>query len=301
MANRCEVEDWGVFFMGRAVVYQFDKAVEITYTEVGNYDGMNHQNAGRKKGQAGKDTSEENTKIRLMRAKKTIRRYILANNLHYHWTFTFNDSYIETARSEERADSYFHGFIKRLRYYIPDLKYVAVREYQKENDRYAIHYHVAINKFFPHKQMWAIWSNTTQQKVKTESTGFCWVTPHKTNFAVVTYLSKYLADEQENEHWETQEGNTKKTYLNSKGMVNSVERCKMKLVVWDDKTQKDFLNLIESYKSQGQQLWDIIIDMTYYRYDPVNGMPIKRTNIVNSIFISLEHKGEHSEPKLLVI
>lgn len=92
----------------------------------------------------------EITEANVSRARTRIRRLVNSNSeLNNFLTLTYNRSMTDF----EGSNLFFENFIKRVRRIMPDFKYLAVPEFQKDNDYYGrpkphggnIHYHLLCN------------------------------------------------------------------------------------------------------------------------------------------------------------
>lgn len=93
---------------------------------------------------------QEITEANVSRARTRIRRLVNSNTeLNNFLTLTYNRSMTDF----EGSNLFFENFIKRVRRIMPDFKYLAVPEFQKDNDYYGrpkphggnIHYHLLCN------------------------------------------------------------------------------------------------------------------------------------------------------------
>jgi len=119
------------------------------------------------------------------RAKTTVRRKILTMQADRLMTLTFRENLTDIDEAWKR----FHYFNKMMRTKFPGYQYVAVPEYQK---RGAVHFHIAVNRFFPVKSVRKLW-----RRACGSLQGNIDITrPRKGNdwnpSAIAFYLSKYL-------------------------------------------------------------------------------------------------------------
>lgn len=128
----------------------------------------------------------EQNKIKKIRAKSSInrtktmiRRLINSNPaLNKFLTLTFADNITDL----KQTNYIFNQFIKRLTYKYPDLKYVAVFEFQK---RGAVHYHLLCNlPYVNSKKLEHIWQQ-----------GFIKIRQTNNVNNIGAYMSKYLGKE----------------------------------------------------------------------------------------------------------
>lgn len=90
------------------------------------------------------DRKAERRAQTLRDARNTLRRLALANFNENSYFITL--TYEENMQEVKKADDDFKKFIKRLKYNFGDLKYIAVREFQK---RGAVHYHMISDVHLP--------------------------------------------------------------------------------------------------------------------------------------------------------
>lgn len=92
----------------------------------------------------------------IRRTKQKIRRLVNSNEKFFKKFITL--TYSENCQDLEKANKDFNNFIKRLRRIYPDLKYIAVPEFQK---RGAVHYHVLCNisDFIHNDEFAKIWTH----------------------------------------------------------------------------------------------------------------------------------------------
>ncbi len=115
----------------------------------------------------------------LRRSKQKLIRLINSNSdFKTFLTLTFEENLTDLSV----ANKFFDRFIKRLRYFYPSLKYVAVPEFQK---RGAVHYHLLTNIVnIPQVELSDIWNN-----------GFVFVNSIRKIDNIALYVSKYLTKE----------------------------------------------------------------------------------------------------------
>lgn len=96
---------------------------------------------------------KEKTMFSINRTRTLIRRIINSNKDFTKFiTLTFKENITDI----QQANRIFSKFIMRLKYKFPELKYLAVIEFQK---RGAIHYHMVCNlDFLPNKELSEFWS-----------------------------------------------------------------------------------------------------------------------------------------------
>lgn len=131
------------------------------------------------------DNYESNYLLTVKRRCETVRDLAIMNfdvDTAKFLTLTFRDTDDFNIRSVQDCALEFQKFIKRLRYYYPDIKYLAVVEFQDKNDRGAVHYHVLIQlPYIPMDKLYQIWSHG-------------WIFINKINHVdnIGAYVTKYM-------------------------------------------------------------------------------------------------------------
>lgn len=123
----------------------YEKAVVTgDIIEVYRYEKLNTKGGGKREGEG--EQKESNYKSRQRQRRNMIRRLICQNfdNKSKFVTLTFGNTLLlgYDITDVKACNHAFKLFIQRLRGYYPDLKYVAVIEFQK---RGAVHYHMVCN------------------------------------------------------------------------------------------------------------------------------------------------------------
>lgn len=129
--------------------------------EIYKYQSLNTRGNGGKNEGEGKN-SDENYKTTQRKRRNEVRRAITANfdNKSKFVTLTFNNEAKHDITDVKACNKEFSLFIKRLKYKYPDLKYLAVIEFQDKNGRGAVHYHMICNlPFIENKTLSDIWDN----------------------------------------------------------------------------------------------------------------------------------------------
>jgi hypothetical protein len=113
--------------------------------EVTTYEKLNTKGGGARDGDG--EHKQENYKQTQRRRRNKIRQLICSNfdNHSKFVTLTFNNSMDFDIKDVKQCNAAFKNFIKRLKYKFPELKYIAVLEFQDKNDRGAVHYHMICN------------------------------------------------------------------------------------------------------------------------------------------------------------
>jgi hypothetical protein len=105
---------------------------------------------------------EKNRKVSGKRKRDYVRRLIAQNfdSGSKFVTLTFRDGSVEDVRDVEACHRAWHQFTKRLRRRYPDVKALAVVEFQDANGRGAVHYHMICNlPYIPNEELAEIWGN----------------------------------------------------------------------------------------------------------------------------------------------
>ena len=127
--------------------------------EVWRYEKLNTQSGGARDGD-GRD-KQHNYQNQQKRRRNRIRQLICANfdSTSKFVTLTFDNNRDFDIKDVKSCNRFFKRFIQRLKYRYPDLKYVAVIEFQDKNGRGAVHYHMICNLgFVPNKVLRGIWT-----------------------------------------------------------------------------------------------------------------------------------------------
>lgn len=222
----------------RLTTFAYPTALEVVGVESAGFG----KNGGRK-GNVAEEVANADRSKAVSRAKRNIRRLILANALCIHMVLTFK----ENVDDVEDADKAFNKFWIRLRKEYPkykNIKYVATRERQK---RGAVHYHVVIDRFVPHKVMLEVWGH-----------GFVTLVAHGNVLKASNYLSKYLGKELESEEWVSEKtGARKKAYLCSQNL-DRAEDFRRSIVF---QRREDYLAFLAQTKALGEskykKVWDL--------------------------------------------
>lgn len=132
---------------------------------------------------------DQNYKVTQRKRRNNLRRLITMNfdEQSKFVTLTFRDSDLFDIQSVKACNVQFNLFIKRLKYKLnfPDLKYVAVIEFQDKNGRGAVHYHMVCNlPFLENSQLSQIWDN-----------GFTKITAIDKVDNIGAYIVKYMTSD----------------------------------------------------------------------------------------------------------
>lgn len=204
------------------------------------------------------DRKEERRAQTLRDARNKVRRLALANFKENHCFVTL--TYAENMQDIEQADKDFKAFIRRLKKFTGlqgDLKYLAVREFQK---RGAIHYHLLVNWELPalnvnnenyirylECEVADRWGNgfvdiKPLNKAQTKNKKY----NGKPVDNVGAYISKYMSKEYDDKRLKG-----KKAYLSSKGLdqpivVSGEEALELIKLYNLDEKKETFTNSYES-------------------------------------------------------
>lgn len=162
-------------------IYDLNGDIEAIYYRLGW--GYSNNNIAKDRSSRGSSPDYElNRKRTVQKAKGKIRRIIKAYNLDRFVTLTF----AENIQDLKTADHEFRKFMKRLARRYHDCQYIAVREFQ---NRGAVHYHIAINKFIKQTELHQLWGQ-----------GFVWIERKTKNQQhLINYLCKYMVKHSDDE------------------------------------------------------------------------------------------------------
>lgn len=128
--------------------------------EITRYEKLNTKGGGARDGD-GRDR-EHNYQNTQKRRRTSIRQAVTMNfdSSSKFVTLTFKDGLGFDIKDVKQCNEAFTAFIRRLKKSFPDLKYIAVVEFQDKNDRGAVHYHMICNlPFIKKDQLSHIWGN----------------------------------------------------------------------------------------------------------------------------------------------
>ncbi|ACL20727.1 hypothetical protein Dhaf_2701 [Desulfitobacterium hafniense DCB-2] len=196
-------------------VYNFEQAGVQELVIYDDFDTYRSDGQFRKKtpGRVGKNSDEVSARdrgIAIARAKKTLRRVALHNQLTRLMTLTTQ----ENIGDFERLDGLFKKFIFGLRDHYPDFKYIGVRERQK---RGAVHYHLLINRYIPQAVAHKLWVSL----VKKGTADFRFVE----GLQAINYCLKYLGKSME-DPFVTKKGHNAKSYLCSTSLDRDFKKSR---------------------------------------------------------------------------
>lgn len=129
--------------------------------------------------------NEENYLRTIRHRRETVRDLAIMNfdvKTSKFLTLTFRDTTDFDIKSTKDCAKEFAKFIKRLKYYYPKVKYLAVVEFQDKNDRGAVHYHMLIQlPYVPVEKLSKIWSH-----------GYIFITKIDHVDNIGAYVTKYM-------------------------------------------------------------------------------------------------------------
>lgn len=198
--------------------------------EVRRYEKLNVLGGGKNEGDG--VHQEQNYKQQMKRRRDRIRQLVCANfdSGSKFVTLTFNDLQDFDITDVISCNKYFKKFILRLKYRYPEMKYVAVIEFQDKNGRGAVHYHMICNlPYIKKSELSKIWGG-----------GFIKINAIDKVDNVGAYVIKYM----------TQEMADKRlcrlnAYLHSRGLDEPVTLC-----TWQPNDRPAWESLHELIKSK---------------------------------------------------
>ena len=186
----------------------------------------------------------------LVRIRKNLKRFLYCNtDLLYFWTFTFRDNVDDI----DCANRLFKKFIQRLRYKYPDIKYIAVVEFQK---RGAVHYHVVLNQRVDFYEMSGIWRY-----------GFCLVKRVNNRRHLVNYVLKYLkkVSPKDRRLWGKKVYHTSRN-LNKPEDVTNMSMCDFAFLL-RERMAKNWLNVSNFKVRSGSFVSDYVGEVQFWVFD----------------------------------
>lgn len=182
-------------------------------TEVWRYQKLNTKGGGARDGDG--EHHEMNYKATQKLRRNRIRQLICANfdSGSKFVTLTFNNSHDFDITDVKACNAYFKRFIQRLRYRYPELRYVAVIEFQDAHGRGAVHYHMICNlPYIKKADLQEIWKG-----------GFVKINAIDKVDNVGAYVIKYMCKDTEDKRLCGENA-----YLHSRGLQEPVEVCTWK-------------------------------------------------------------------------
>lgn len=193
-------------------------------------------------GRVGRTASNVGSRDRgivISRAKKTLRRLALYNQMDRLLTITTRENITDF----EKLDKLFKKFVFRLRQIYPDFKYIGTRERQ---NRGAVHYHLLINRYIPHKTANEIWNkllktggtvNITRSKNGVDIRGI----------NAINYLIKYVGKAMEDNTFINKKGFSSKAYLCSQLLDRNykLSRQVIRFYIQIQQDYEEFKNFME--------------------------------------------------------
>ena len=163
--------------------------IQKNIIDVVRYEHLNTKNCGGSRDGDGRDR-EHNYKNTQKARRKSVRQLAAMNfdNSSKFVTLTFRSVTCDY-KNVKLCNKAFTAFIKRLKYRYPDLKYLAVIEFQDKNGRGAVHYHMLCNlPYIKKKELSDIWSY-----------GFVKINAIDKVDHVGAYISKYMTENLDDE------------------------------------------------------------------------------------------------------
>jgi hypothetical protein len=144
----------------------------------------------------------QNRRVSLLRTSKKLKRFIYSNpDMFRFLTLTYAGNFTDVSYCNKQ----FNLFTKRLRYKYPDIKYIAVIEFQK---RGAVHYHLLVDRYIHYSEYRKLWTY-----------GFIYIEKVFNMQGVLYYLQKYMKkiDPKDRRLW------GRKVYFTSRNLNKPVE------------------------------------------------------------------------------
>lgn len=200
-------------------------------TEVWRYQKINTKGGGlrEKEGDGPGKENEENYRKRQRVRRNRIRQLVCTNfdSGSKFVTLTFNNQLGFDITNVKACNRHFKQFIQRLKYRYPDLKYVAVIEFQK---RGAVHYHMICNLPFIKKgELQTIWAG-----------GFVKINRIDKVDNVGAYVIKYMCKDTEDKRLQGL-----KAYNCSKGLQEPIE-----LTTWREEDTEAWRTIHEALEKE---------------------------------------------------
>ena len=199
--------------------------------EVFRYERLNTKGGGAREGDG--EFSDANYKQSQRRRRNTIRQLICSNfdAGSKFVTLTFKNGIGFEITDVQACNGYFKKFVLRLKRRYPELRYVAVVEFQDKNGRGAVHYHMICNlPYIKKEELASIWAG-----------GFVKVNAIDKVDNVGAYVIKYMTVDMDDKRLVGQNA-----YLHSKGLEKPVE-----LATWRQdsiEAWQDIHNALENEK-----------------------------------------------------
>lgn len=175
---------------------------------------------------------DENYKKTQKKRRESVRNLCTSNfdNHSKFVTLTFRDGLSFDIRDVKSCNAEFKKFILRLKYRYPDLKYLAVIEFQDKNDRGAVHYHLLCNlPYIKKSDLASIWG-----------LGFVKINRIENVDNVGAYVSKYMAKDLDDTRLQGLNA-----YQYSKNLEKPVE-----VTTWRDSDLEIFREVEKIYKEK---------------------------------------------------
>jgi hypothetical protein len=203
-------------------------------------------------------------KSSINRTRTEIRRLINSNfELNKFLTLTFAENITDL----KTANNIFNKFIKRLAYQYPDLKYVAVFEFQK---RGAVHYHLLCNlPYVDSKELASIWNYRWH-------VGFIKIKRTNDVNNLGAYMSKYLGKEIDERTFR------KKKFFRSQNLKEPIELVLYKASKF---IEKYLSNSVPTYEKIFNSEWTGEIKYSAYTLDSYPDELISEIDRIKTLMI----------------
>ena len=177
------------------------------------YEKLNTKGGGNPDGKETDGLDQERNYIKRQKARRNRIRQLVCTNFDScskFVTLTFDNQRDFDITDVKSCNRYFMKFILRLRYRYPELKYVAVIEFQDKNGRGAVHYHMICNLPFVKKsELQEIWRG-----------GFVKINRIDKVDNVGAYVIKYMCKDTEDKRLCGENA-----YLHSRGLAEPTQIC----------------------------------------------------------------------------
>lgn len=231
----------------------------------------NSSGGRRKKDAPESEKSEEYREQNSRRSKAEFRSLVSANfsDGDKFITLTFRDTDQFDIRNVKETNDQFKTFIQRLRYHFKkqgcgNFKYLAVIEFQDENKRGAVHYHlIAQIPYIHHDDLARIWSH-----------GFIGINRIEGVDNIGAYISKYMSKDSGDPRLKG-----KKNYLPSRGLDQPI-------TAYGSKAE----NLLKQYKKTKKEVFTDCYDSEHFGNVNYNEYNLKREVSTTKIGKGLKEK-----------
>lgn len=194
--------------------------------EVWRYENLNVKGGGARQGEG---AERERNYLKTQKTRRNRIRQLICTNFDSgskFVTLTFRNGHDFDIRNVKDCNRYFKQFIQRLKYRYPELKYVAVIEFQDAHGRGAVHYHMICNLPYVKKsELQEIWRG-----------GFVKINAIDKVDNVGAYVIKYMCKDTEDTRLQGENA-----YLHSHDLKEPVMLCTWKGDATEWRTMHDAL------------------------------------------------------------